>query len=119
MPSRAEGELPSEDRVRRGRFGFIEIGRFAGLLSDPLDVPSSSNPLSDRHESVCPTPEASPGFPTHFDTFLAFQITKDGVSVAKAITLKDKFENLGARYVAVPLLRSTNSTLRVDFRDKD
>lgn len=27
------------------------------------------------------------------------KITKDGVTVAKAITLEDKFENLGARYV--------------------
>lgn len=27
------------------------------------------------------------------------KITKDGVTVAKAVTLKDKFENLGARLV--------------------
>ncbi len=29
----------------------------------------------------------------------------DGVTVAKAITLKDKFENLGARYVFSILLQ--------------
>lgn len=29
------------------------------------------------------------------------KITKDGVSVAKAITLKDPVENLGARYVSI------------------
>lgn len=28
------------------------------------------------------------------------KITKDGVTVAKAITLEDKFQNLGARYVS-------------------
>lgn len=29
------------------------------------------------------------------------KITKDGVTVAKSITLKDKFENLGARSVNI------------------
>lgn len=35
---------------------------------------------------------AAPSLLSHLD-----QITKDGVTVAKSITLKDKFENLGAR----------------------
>ena len=36
-------------------------------------------------------------------TFLLTIIFLDGVTVAKAITLKDKFENLGARYVPMSL----------------
>ena len=31
-------------------------------------------------------------------SFGAPKVTKDGVTVAKSISLKDKFENLGARY---------------------
>jgi hypothetical protein len=41
----------------------------------------------------------TPSFPHPY----RLQITKDGVTVAKSITLKDKFENLGARCVSTLL----------------
>lgn len=47
------------------------------------------------------------------------KITKDGVTVAKAITLKDKFENLGARLVQDGAFDASASRSDARSREQD
>ena len=47
--------------------------------------------------------------------YLNLPFNPDGVTVAKAISLKDKFENLGARFVMVFFFLVANPSSPVEF----